>query len=152
MAAAADICYNNFDENKSLITALNAIKTLKKVIFKEYDFLLKTLSEIKVENAYYINNSTFDSETCYYRKKIIDTEMLNNIKNIEIKIMDECFYKNKTIVFASRLVEGKNPMLLIEAANQIRDILFAHNYKVLICGSGNLEQSLCDYIQQNNLE
>ena len=92
--------YNNFDENKSLITALNSIKTLKKVIFKEYDFLLKTLSEIKVENAYYINNSTFDSETCYYRKKIIDTEMLNNIKNIEIKIMDECFYKNKTIKFA----------------------------------------------------
>ena len=25
--------------------------------------------------------------------------MLNNIKNIEIKIMDECFYKNKVLKF-----------------------------------------------------
>ena len=87
----------------------------------------------------------------HFKKKRVSVTPCS-LPRIEDYLLDENCYKNKTIVFASRLVEGKNPMLLIEAANQIRDILFAHNYKVLICGSGNLEQSLCDYIQQNNLE
>ena len=53
--------YFGFDGNKSLIKALNSIKGLKSVIFKENDYLLETLSEIKVENPSFINNSTQDS-------------------------------------------------------------------------------------------
>ena len=53
--------YFGFDKNQSLIKALISIKGLKNVIFKENDYLLETLSEIKVENASFINNSTPDS-------------------------------------------------------------------------------------------
>ena len=78
--------YFGFDKNQSLIKALISIKGLKNVIFKENDYLLETLSKIKVENASFINNSTRDSEISTFHIKIILTDMLNNIKNIEIKI------------------------------------------------------------------
>jgi len=97
--------YFGFDKNKSLIKALNSIKGLKNVIFKENDYLLEALSEIKVENAAFINNKTFDSEISIYQIKIILTEMLNNIKNIEIKIKDKCSYKNKILKY--QIFEGE---------------------------------------------
>ena len=78
--------YFGFDKKNFLIKALISIKGLKNVIFKENDYLLETLSKIKVENASFINNSTRDSEISRFHIKIILTDMLNNIKNIEIKI------------------------------------------------------------------
>ena len=90
--------YYGFGSN-SLINSLNSIKTLKNVIFKENDYLLKALSSIKVENAYFINTTSCESEVTTYYPCIIETEMLNNIKNIEIKIASVCEYKNKILKY-----------------------------------------------------
>ena len=93
--------YYDFDENDSLSNAINSIKTLKKVIFRNNDYLLKTLSKIKFENACFINDRFHDAQIKYI-KYIIHTEMLNNIKNIEIKIdnLNENFsYKDKILKF-----------------------------------------------------
>ena len=91
--------YYGFDGNDSLAKSLNSIKRLKKVIFKENDYLLQSLSSIKVENAYFINKSTSPSEVTKYYPRIIETEMLDNIKNTEIKINNECEYKNKILKY-----------------------------------------------------
>ena len=40
--------YSEFDFDNSLSNTLNSIKSLKRVIFKENDYLLKVLSSIKV--------------------------------------------------------------------------------------------------------
>ena len=85
--------------SKSLINSLNSIKTLKNVIFKENDYLLRALSSIKVENAYFINTTYCESEITHYYPIIIETEMLKNIKNIEIEIKSLCEYKNKILKY-----------------------------------------------------
>ena len=91
--------YFGFDGSDSLAKSLNSIKRLRKVIFKENDYLLQTLSSIKVENAYFINESAHASEVTKYYPRIIETEMLGNIKNIEIKIKNICEYKNKILKY-----------------------------------------------------
>ena len=81
--------YFGFGGSYSLAESLNSIKTLKKLIFKQNDYLLEALSSIKVENAYYIEKNSSQSEITKYYPKIIETEMLGNIKNIEIKINND---------------------------------------------------------------
>jgi hypothetical protein len=78
-----------------LLEPLNSIKGLKNVIFKDNEYFLETLSEIKVENASFIGRFTDCSEISRY---LISTDMLNNIKNIEI-IGNECSYKNKILKY-----------------------------------------------------
>ena len=90
-----DFGYTGEDIKFCLLEPLNSIKGLKNVIFKDDDNLLETLSEIKVENATFINKFTDCSEISRY---LILTDMLNNIKNIEI-IGDECSYKNKILKY-----------------------------------------------------
>jgi len=91
--------YFGFGGSYSLAESLNSIKTLKKLIFKENDYLLQALSLIKVENAYYIAKYSSPSEITKYYPKIIETEMLGNIKNIEIEIYNSCEYKNKILKY-----------------------------------------------------
>ena len=91
--------YYRFDGSDSLANSLNSIKSLKKVIFLKDDYLLKALSSIKVENAYFIGEYYSSSEITKYYPRIIETEMLNNIKNIEIKINSLCEYKNKILKY-----------------------------------------------------
>ena len=83
----------------SLLEPLNSIKGLKNVIFKGNEYFLETLSEIKVENASFIDRFTDCSEISRY---LISTDMLNNIKNIEIignGYGYECSYKNKILKY-----------------------------------------------------
>lgn len=59
--------------------------------------------------------------------------------------------KERIIAFASRLVEDKNPMLLLEAVNCIRNVIEESNYRVVICGGGPLEKKIQAYISDNEL-
>ena len=59
--------------------------------------------------------------------------------------------KNRTIVFASRLVEEKNIMVLLESIKQLRDYLESKMYKLIICGDGPLKTQVLDTIENGNL-
>ena len=59
--------------------------------------------------------------------------------------------KKKTIVFASRLVPGKNVAVALEAINMTRKTIEEKGYKVIICGTGVLKDTVSNYIQNNNL-
>lgn len=60
--------------------------------------------------------------------------------------------KDNIIVFASRLIKDKNPMMVIDAAKIIYEKLIERNYQVIICGDGPLNQSISDSIESNNLQ
>ena len=89
--------YFPFDSEQTLAEALGNLKKLKNIVFKGNIYLLKTLSLLNVENAYFISHDDID----YFEKNesyiILNTEMLNNIKNLEINLFNECLYKNKTL-------------------------------------------------------
>lgn len=59
--------------------------------------------------------------------------------------------KENTIVFASRLVPDKNPMMLVEAADSLCNLLRENEYKVLICGLGSLDNEILSYISSRNI-
>lgn len=116
---------------------MNSIKTLKNVIFKNYDFLLKALSKIKVENACFISNTFFGSQT-ENLKAIIHTEMLNNIKNIEIKI-DK---------FNSNFVSYKDKILkYVILETEIKDFFYCNCSNMP--GLKNLEQLFIKIVYYN---
>jgi len=131
--------YSEFDFDNSLSNTLNSIKSLKRVIFKENDYLLKALSSIKVENALFINNYTGESEiSTRYQNKILETEMLNNIKNVKIKIKNKCQYENKILKYNLHEYEIQN---------------FINCYTDVIPGLKNIEQFFvtinCNKISDN---
>lgn len=59
--------------------------------------------------------------------------------------------KENIIAFVSRLVDDKNPMMLLEAVNSIADSLRIKGYTVVICGDGPLTSKIKDYINNNSL-
>ena len=106
--------YYDFDKNDSLSDAINSIKTLKNVIFKKYDYFLKALSKIKVENACFITKYYDYNPNKKNLKAIIQSEMLNDIKNIEIK----------TFKVSSNFVSYKDKILKYEIEDlEIDDFL-----------------------------
>lgn len=50
--------------------------------------------------------------------------------------------KEKTMVFASRMIEEKNPMLVLDAVDLIKDEFITSGYKIQICGDGPLEEEI----------
>ncbi len=60
--------------------------------------------------------------------------------------------KEKTIVFASRLIEDKNINVLLDAVNSIRETIEDYGYQLIICGTGPLEQMVREYIEKHNLQ
>ncbi len=62
-----------------------------------------------------------------------------------------CYEKIKTIVFAARLVESKNPLLFLDVIQKKKDILRKLNYKVILCGTGILNTKILKEIEDNNI-
>ena len=50
--------------------------------------------------------------------------------------------KENTMVFASRMIEEKNPLFLLNAVDLIKDKLLSSGYSILICGHGALEEEI----------
>ncbi len=71
---------------------------------------------------------------------------------IEEYIKEEVAKRNNDIVFAGRLVGGKNPLLLVEAAELIYENLCENEYRIIICGSGPLEPDVKKAITDKGLE
>lgn len=59
--------------------------------------------------------------------------------------------KQNKIVFAARLIDSKNPMMLLDTAKDINDILYDKRYEIVICGDGPLRTSIIDRIESNGL-
>ena len=91
--------YYYFDSGKTLSRALSHLKNLKNVVFRRNIYLLSPLSLLNVEKASFISKEDYESDVYNYNQLILKTEMLNNIKNLEIKEGDECIYKNKILKF-----------------------------------------------------
>ena len=59
--------------------------------------------------------------------------------------------KKNLIVFASRLVKDKNPEILVDVAIRLKEFLRSNNFKIVICGDGNLFSALEKRITENNI-
>ena len=62
------------------------------------------------------------------------------------------FLKENKIVFASRLIKDKNPMLVIDAVKNIYKELVDKKYQVIICGDGPLNRCIEESIATQNLQ
>ena len=91
--------YFYFDSEHTLPRALSYLKNLKNVVFNKDVYLFSPLSLLKVEKASFISNRGSENEHHYYNQLILNTEMLNNIKNLEIKKGNECIYKNNILKY-----------------------------------------------------
>lgn len=60
--------------------------------------------------------------------------------------------KENYIVFLGQLIDEKQPLMLLEAVNDIKETLINKNWKVFVVGGGKLENKIKKYIQKNNLE
>lgn len=84
----------------------------------------------------------------YYKVKNI-TYTPGSFTNLEeYKPLD----KSNIIVFSSRLIEEKNPLLALKAVNLCKNELRNNKYKILICGNGQELQSLVEYVKINDLD
>lgn len=93
-----------------------------------------------------------------YPSKLDKFSKYNNVKNItytpgSFTNLEEYkpTKKKNIIVFASRLIEEKNPLLALKAVNLCRNELRTNQYKTLICGNGPELQSLIEYVNHNNI-
>lgn len=59
--------------------------------------------------------------------------------------------KKNIIVFASRMIDIKNPLLFLEAIKLSKDAILDHNFKVIIAGTGILDKEVNRYILENEL-
>ena len=92
--------YFYFDSGKTLPKALSYLKNLKNVVFETNIYLLSTLSLLNVEKASFISKYEDSSNDAnYYNLLMLNTEILNNIKNLEIKEGEEFIYKDKILKF-----------------------------------------------------
>lgn len=62
------------------------------------------------------------------------------------------YNKKRIIVFASRLIDQKNPILAIQAINECKDDIRRNKYKVIFAGGGPLFSFIKGYIKDNNLD
>lgn len=60
--------------------------------------------------------------------------------------------KEKRIIFASRLIEGKNVMLCLQVINKIKRFLVDKEYIVFVYGEGKLKKQARDYILKEGLD
>ena len=93
--------YFGFDEDKSFVNAINNLKCLKSIFFKEdkYLYFLQTLPLIKVDNCKFSFRSSFP-EFFKAHNNIISSESLNNFKNFEIiSFYVKMTYKDKTLKY-----------------------------------------------------
>ncbi|MFC4557932.1 glycosyltransferase family 4 protein [Virgibacillus kekensis] len=142
-------------KNCELILSLNSYdlclgeykNILQKITFQK---LLKIVNKIDCLYPSYIENV----------KKI--SQEISTSKDLKIFYPENSFTdldkfqpsdnKNKVIVFASRLIAQKNPVLAIKSINECRTIIRANNYKVIFAGGGPLYSNLEEYIKNHNLE
>ncbi len=79
----------------------------------------------------------------------VDFEYLDNVKKIELKkiipMKDETIFIN-----IGALTDHKGQIYLLKAAKLLKDKV--SNFKVLICGEGELREEFEKYIRKNNLE
>ena len=92
--------YFYFDSGKTLPKALSYLKNLKNVVFETNIYLLSTLSLLNVEKASFISKyEDLSNDANHYNLIMLNTEILNNIKNLEIKEGEEFIYKDKILKF-----------------------------------------------------
>lgn len=61
--------------------------------------------------------------------------------------------KKKIMVFAAaRLEQSKNPMLLIEACNQVKEYIRENQYQIVVLGQGKLEKEIIDKIEKYGIK
>lgn len=59
--------------------------------------------------------------------------------------------KKRVIVFASRLIKIKKPLLFLESVKIIKNEIMKRNFTVLICGDGDLANDVQSFIKDNGL-
>lgn len=92
------------------------------------------------------NSSTFFGESCSAIRTIengVDFSLFNSIHNVK------CSMKF-TIIYVSRLVEGKNHMTLFRAFNRL--LQRYNDLELLIVGDGELKTPLMKYVKDNKMD
>lgn len=109
-----------------------------------YNVLIK--KSLKIDWLYdyfeiYWNNRNILSKSYVTPNSFTNYDSLNHLEN-----------KENYIVFLGQLIEEKQPLMLLEAINEIKEMLINKNWKVYIVGGGKLENKIKKYIHKNNLE
>ncbi|MCF8296010.1 MAG: glycosyltransferase [Saprospiraceae bacterium] len=60
--------------------------------------------------------------------------------------------KENIIIFCGRLEKIKNPLLLFQSLNEIKEIIKEMDWKIYIIGTGSLEEEMRFYINEHELE
>jgi glycosyltransferase involved in cell wall biosynthesis len=150
-----------------LYSSLRFYRRKRKIILSlnSYDLCLGQYKNRLQKLTFHELLRSVDKIDCLYPLYVDNVKKISNeISPRELKIYSpnnsftdlEKFHpsnaKSKVIVFASRLIGQKNPILAIQAINECRTIIRSNKYKVLFAGGGPLYPYLEEYIRSNNLE
>ncbi|WHX40383.1 glycosyltransferase family 4 protein [Mesobacillus sp. AQ2] len=143
-----------FKKKKEIILSLNSYdlclgkykNRLQKITFHE---LLSSVDKIDCLYPLYVDNVKRISQEI--SSKEIKIHSPNN-SFTDLEKFKPSNKKSKVIVFASRLIGQKNPILAIQAVNECRAIIRSNDYKVIFAGGGPLYSYIEEYIKTNKLE
>lgn len=138
--------------NKEVILSLNSYNLclgdyknkLQRYVFKE---LIKSVDKIDCLYPLYLENVKKITENI--NRSITITAPINSFTDLEK--FKPAYEKEKKIVFASRLINQKNPILALEAIKESSNLISENEFQVIIAGDGPLYPTLKNYIEENKL-
>lgn len=123
--------------------------------YSKWTFKKKWHSLVMKHNVYLANilDTLYPKDVEYLRMKFKKKEIFNtpiSLSNYDYYINKKIDKKN-IILYASRLIPEKNPMLVIEAAQLIKEYIRQYKYQIFICGDGPLMNILIKKINENEI-
>lgn len=132
----------------SILAGSKRLLILVTILYSQWKFKSK-LKEVIMRNNVFLSNRIdclYPKETEQLRKRFPKKSVtatpcsLPNLKDWLEK--SNHVDKEKTMVFASRMIEEKNPMFLLDAVDLIKDQIIKSGYVIKICGDGPLEDAV----------
>lgn len=142
----------------ALLAASKRLLILVTITYSQWKFKNK-IQEILMLNNVLLSNRIdclYPKETVQLQKRFPSKQVTAtpcSLPNIEDWLKrSEKTKKEKIMVFASRMIDEKNPMLLLDAVDLIKDDLANSGYMIQICGDGPLEDSIRIRISKSNYD
>ena len=132
----------------SIIAGSKRLLIMVTITYSQWRFNNK-IQEILMRNNVLLSNRIdclYPKETVQLQKRFPSKQVTAtpcSLPNLNDWIeKSEGIEKEKKMVFASRMIEEKNPMLLLNAVDLIREELLSSDYVIQICGDGPLEEAV----------
>lgn len=138
------VVYTLFSRTKIMLTVANFY----------YSHLRFDNFKIRLAFLYVLHNAK--KIDCLYPDHLLSNKTkFNKIYITPIPFTDEKKFipgkKENIIVFASRMIAIKNPLLFLQAITLVKDVIINYEFKVIIAGTGILDNEVNKYIFEHKL-